>query len=64
MENISSTRRLKAKNLIRGIKNNKSHQIKLGHYTPLINNLEIKTIFKNKTGEEGVGITDLIYQIV
>ena len=37
---------------------------KLGHSTPLINNLEIRTIFKDKAGEEGVGITDLINQIV
>ena len=28
---------------------------------PLINNLEIKTIFKDKTGEEGAGVTDFIY---
>ena len=31
---------------------------------PLINNLEIRTIFKDKTKKEGVGITDLIYQII
>ena len=31
---------------------------------PLINNLKIKIIFKNKTKEEGVGITDLIYRTV
>ena len=30
----------------------------------LINNLEIKTIFKNKTKEEGVGVMDLINGIV
>ena len=31
---------------------------------PLINNLKIRIIFKNKAREEGVGITDLIYWIV
>ena len=36
----------------------------MGHCTPLINNLEIRTIFKDKAREEGVGITDLIYQTV
>ena len=30
----------------------------------LINNLEIKTIFKNKAKEEGVGVTDFINRIV
>ena len=28
---------------------------------PLINNLEIRTIFKDKAKEEGVGVIDLIY---
>ena len=31
---------------------------------PLINNLEIRTIFKDKTEEEGAGVTDLIYRTV
>ena len=31
---------------------------------PLINNLEIRTIFKNKTKEEGVGVIDFIYRAV
>ena len=31
---------------------------------PLINNLEIRTIFKNKAKEKGVGVTDLINWIV
>ena len=30
----------------------------------LINNLEIKTIFKNKAEEEGVGVMDFIYRAV
>ena len=36
----------------------------MGHSTPLINNLEIKIIFKDKAREEGAGITDLINWIV
>ena len=64
MEDISSTQRSEAEDLIRGIRNNKNHQNKLGHCTPLINNLEIRTIFKNKTKEEGAGVTDFIYWIV
>ena len=31
---------------------------------PLINNLEIKIIFKDKAREKGVGVIDFIYQIV
>ena len=31
---------------------------------PLINNLEIRIIFKDKAKEEGVGVTDLIYRTV
>ena len=56
-------RHLDAKDLIRGIRSNKSHQIKSGHSTPLINNLETE-FFKNKNEEEGVGITNFINRIV
>ena len=31
---------------------------------PLINNLKIKIIFKDKAKEEGVGIIDFIYRVV
>ena len=31
---------------------------------PLINNLKIKTIFKDKAEEERVGVIDLIYRAV
>ena len=31
---------------------------------PLINNLKIKIIFKNKAKEEGVSVIDLIYRTV
>ena len=36
----------------------------MGHCTPLINNLEIRIIFKDKTKKEGAGVIDFIYQIV
>ena len=36
----------------------------MGYSIPLINNLEIRTIFKNKAREEGVGIIDFINWIV
>ena len=36
----------------------------MGHYILLINNLEIRIIFKDKAGEEGVGVIDFIYRIV
>ena len=36
----------------------------MGYSTLLINNLEIRIIFKNKVKEEGMGITDLINRIV
>ena len=31
---------------------------------PLINNLEIKNVFKNKDREEGVGVIDFINRII
>ena len=36
----------------------------MGHCTPLINNLEIGIIFKDKAREKGVGVIDLIYRAV
>ena len=56
--------RLNAKNLIGGIRNEESQQIKIGYSTPLINNLEMEELFKDKDKEKGVGITDLISRIV
>ena len=61
MEDVSRAQHLKIKDLIAGIKNNKGYQIKLGHCISLINNLEIRIVFKDKAREEEVGITDLIY---
>ena len=64
MEDARRTQYLNTVNLTAGIRNKEGHQINLGQHTPLINNLEIKIIFKDKTKEEGVGVTDLIYQAV
>ena len=36
----------------------------MGYCTPLINNLEIRIIFKDKAKEEGVGVIDFINRIV
>ena len=36
----------------------------MGYSTPLINNLEIRIIFKDKAKKEGVSVTDFIYWIV
>ena len=36
----------------------------MGHCTPLINNLEIRIIFKDKAREEGAGVIDFIYWII
>ena len=47
-----------------GIKNKKSYQIETEYSTPLINNLELKKLFKDKNKEGGVGITDFINRIV
>ena len=55
---------LDIKDLIRGIRNKEGHQVKIGYSTPLINNLKIKELFKDKDKEEGVGIIDLINRIV
>ena len=36
----------------------------MGYSTLLINNLEIRIIFKDKAKEEGVGVIDFIYRAV
>ena len=36
----------------------------MGYSTPLIKDLEIKIIFKDKAKEEGAGVTDFIYRTV
>ena len=55
---------LDAKDLIEGIRNEEGYQIETRYSTPLINNLEIKELFKDKDKKEGVGVTDLISRIV
>ena len=64
MEDISKAQHLNTKDLITGIRNNKSHQNKSGYSTLLIKDLKIRIIFKNKAKKEGVGVTDLIYKTV
>ena len=36
----------------------------MGHSIPLINNLEIRIIFKDKAKEKGVGVINFIYWII
>ena len=61
---VVQARRSDTEDLIGGIRNEKSYQIKIGHSTPLINNLEIEKLFKDKDKEKGVSVTDLINRIV
>ena len=42
----------------------KDYEINVRHSIPLINNLEIREIFKDKNKEEEVGILDFIKGIV
>jgi len=53
-----------AEDLIEGIIKKKDHQIKSGNTTPLINNLEMQDVFKNKDKKRGDGVTDLISGLV
>ena len=64
MEDASRARRSDAEDLTAGIRNEEGHQIESGHSTPLIDDLEIGTIFEDEAEEEGVGVTDLINRIV
>jgi len=49
--------------LIGGIRN-KGHQIKLEDATPLIKDLKIQDIFRDKDKKERTGVTDLINGLV
>ena len=40
------------------------HQIESGNATPLINNLEIGSIFEDEDKEEGDGVTDLVLSVL
>jgi len=51
---------LEAEDLIRGIIRNEDHQIKSGNTTPLINDLEMQEVFKDKDGERGGSVMDFI----
>ena len=64
MEDAKRVQCLNAVNLTAGIRNKESYQIDLGQHTPLINNLEIGMIFKDKAEKERVSVTDLINRIV
>ena len=50
--------------LIRGIIKEEDHQIKSGNITPLIDNLEMQDVFKDKDEERGNGVIDLINGLV
>ena len=54
----------KTEDLIEGIIRNKKQQIKLENTTPLINDLEMQEVFKDKDGERGGSVIDLIYGLV
>jgi len=47
-----------------GIIRREDHQIELGNTTPLIDNLEMQDVFKDKDGERGDGVTDFISGLV
>jgi len=50
--------------LIKGIIREKDHQIESGNTTPLINDLEMQDVFKDKNKKRGDGVTDLISGLV
>ena len=64
MEDARRARRSDTVDLTAGIRNEGGHQIDSGQRTPLINDLEIRTIFEDEAEEEGAGVTDLIYRAV
>jgi hypothetical protein len=64
MEDARRARRSDAVDLTAGIRNEGGHQIDSGQRTPLIDDLEIGTIFEDEAEEEGAGVTDLIYRAV
>ena len=63
MVDTMRARRLDAVDLTGGIRDT-GHQIKSGNATPLINNLEIGSIFEDEDKEEGDGITDLVLLVL
>jgi len=60
----SQLQQSETEDLIRGIIRDKDHQIKSGNTTPLINNLEMQEVFKDKNKERGGSVMDFIYGLV
>ena len=52
-----------AEDLIGDIIREEDHQIESGNTTPLINNLEMQDVFKDKDKERGDGVMDLINRL-
>ena len=63
MDAVKRVQRLDIDNLIGGIRDI-SYQINSGNSTPLIKDLKIKWIFKNKAEEEKANVTDLILLVL
>ena len=61
---ISLLHQSDAEDLIGGIVRNKIKQIELGNTTPLINDLEMQEVFKDKDGKRGGSVMDLICGLV
>ena len=61
---ISQLQWSEAEDLIRGIIRNEDHQNESGNTTPLINDLEMQEVFKDKDRERGGSVTDLICELV
>ena len=55
---------LEAEDLIGGIIREEDNQIELRNITPLIDDLEMQDVFKDKNGEGGDGVIDLINGLV
>ena len=53
-----------AEDLIKDIIRNKEQQIELGNTTPLIDNLEMQEVFKDKDGERRGSVIDFISGLV
>jgi len=60
----SLLRQSEAEDLIKGIIKNKEQQIESGNTTPLINDLEMQEVFKDKDGERGGSVIDLMYGLI
>ena len=53
-----------AEDLMGGIVRNEDKQIESGNTTPLIDDLEMQDVFKDKDGKRGDSVTDLINGLV